>query len=447
MGVCLTGLSVVFAHAGPAPAAKLAAVDDLQRLKRSFYILTGLRWLPVGAVIPFMVLFMLERGLELDQIGVAVAAYAITVAVLELPTGGLADTLGRRPVLLAAETISGAGLLLFLFAVFLPQFAVAWAVLGVGRALNSGALDAWFVDEAMRIEPEIELHQPLSVAAVVGGLGIAIGAIGAAFIPKVIDSGWALGSVVVSDVAIPIIVALVLGLVHLVAIWILVREERRESDGSRIREAIADVGPTIKQALRLTAEVPIIRSLMLVMIASGLALSSVEILWQPHFADLAGGAEGRTELFGIVAAIGFAAAAAGSGLSPRFVRLIKGRSAIAGFVAMLGVSAALLGLALSDALLVGGVGYLVFYVFVGLVGPLHAEMLHRQISSEERTTMLSADSLSLQLGGLVGTAGIAALAAATSIALGWVVVAGTVAASSLLYLVIDRHLTTQAEGS
>ena len=178
MGVYLTGLSVVFAHAGPAPAAKLAAVDDLQRLKRSFYILTGLRWLPVGAVIPFMVLFMLERGLELDQIGVAVAAYAITVAVLELPTGGLADTLGRRPVLLAAETISGAGLLLFLFAVFLPQFAVAWAVLGVGRALNSGALDAWFVDEAMRIEPEIELHQPLSVAAVVGGLGIAIGAIG-----------------------------------------------------------------------------------------------------------------------------------------------------------------------------------------------------------------------------------------------------------------------------
>ena len=61
--------------------------------------------------------------------------------------------------------------------------------------------------------------------------------------------------------------------------------------------------------------------------------------------------------------------------------------------------------------------------------------------------MLSADSLSLQLGGLVGTAGIAALAAATSIAFGWIVVAGAVAASSVFYLTIDRHLRTQAEGS
>ncbi len=433
------------AHRETCRAAKLATIADLGRLKRSFYALTGLRWLWAGAVFPFVVLFMQERGLGLDQIGLAIAAYGVTVAVLELPTGGLADTLGRRPVLLAAGGVGGVGMLLFLFAGSVSQFAVAWAVMGAGRALDSGALEAWFVDEATKVEPEIELHQPLSVAAVVGGLAIAIGAVGGGFIPKVLDSGWTLGGVVISEVTIPILVALGLGIVHLVAVGALVREERRSWDRSRLGAAFADVAPTIKRAVKLGARQPVIRSLMLAMIAFGLALFSVEVLWQPHFADLAGGAEGRTELFGVIAAVGFAAAAVGSGFSPRLVRLLGGRSAIAGLVAMLGASAALLGLAASGALFAGGVGYMVFYVFVGLIGPLHSELLHRQISSGERSTMLSADSLSLQVGGLAGNVGIASLAAATSIALGWVVAAAVVAAASLFYLAIHRQLKTRPQ--
>ena len=50
---------------------------------------------PAGLLIPVMILLMQERGLSLSQIGLVVTAQGLVVLALELPTGGLADALGR----------------------------------------------------------------------------------------------------------------------------------------------------------------------------------------------------------------------------------------------------------------------------------------------------------------------------------------------------------------
>ena len=63
--------------------------------------LHGLRWLPVGLLIPVMILLGLDRGLTLSQLGLVAAAQGFVVFGLELPTGGLADAIGRRRVLLS----------------------------------------------------------------------------------------------------------------------------------------------------------------------------------------------------------------------------------------------------------------------------------------------------------------------------------------------------------
>src|ERR1051325_10127126 len=80
----------------PAPAS------ELERLHRHFVVLSFLRWFGTGGVIPPTVVLLQDRGLSLAAIGVAAAVQSIVVLVLELPTGGLADTLGARRVLLLA---------------------------------------------------------------------------------------------------------------------------------------------------------------------------------------------------------------------------------------------------------------------------------------------------------------------------------------------------------
>ena len=103
---------------------------SLRRIRRNFLVVLGLRWLTVGLIIPTLILAMQSRGLSLTEIGLVLATYSITVAILELPTGGLADALGRRPVLALASAISLAGLLIFLVAQNTLVFIAAWVILG-----------------------------------------------------------------------------------------------------------------------------------------------------------------------------------------------------------------------------------------------------------------------------------------------------------------------------
>src|SRR5690606_39349779 len=58
----------------------------------------------------------------------------------------------------------------------LPVTALAYAVLqGVGSALHSGALEAWYVDELHRLEPEAPLQSHLALVDVAQASGMLIG--------------------------------------------------------------------------------------------------------------------------------------------------------------------------------------------------------------------------------------------------------------------------------
>jgi hypothetical protein len=64
--------------------------------QRRLLLLSATRWLPVGLTIGLTTLLMVEREMSLSEIGLIFATQGFVVLALELPTGGLADALGRR---------------------------------------------------------------------------------------------------------------------------------------------------------------------------------------------------------------------------------------------------------------------------------------------------------------------------------------------------------------
>ena len=76
---------------------------DARGARRRYLILIGMRWLPTGLLIPVTVLLAVSRGLSLTEIGLIFSLQGLVVLFLELPTGGLSDALGRRPVLIVAS--------------------------------------------------------------------------------------------------------------------------------------------------------------------------------------------------------------------------------------------------------------------------------------------------------------------------------------------------------
>lgn len=153
-----------------------AAALNARGARRRFLLLRGLRWLPTGLLIPVLVLFLLDRGLTLGEIGLVTAAQGLVLMLLELPTGALADALGRRRVLLGAISAEAAAVALLIMADSLPALVVVFALQGVYRALDSGPLDAWYVDTAQAADPDADIERGLARGGVV--LGLATGPIG-----------------------------------------------------------------------------------------------------------------------------------------------------------------------------------------------------------------------------------------------------------------------------
>ena len=98
-------------------------------------------------------------------------AQGLVVLALELPTGGLADALGRKPVLATAWTVNLAALGLFALADSFALFFLAWALLGVFRALDSGPLESGYVDATLAVDPDAKYEPGLGLAGTVLGGG------------------------------------------------------------------------------------------------------------------------------------------------------------------------------------------------------------------------------------------------------------------------------------
>jgi MFS family permease len=356
--------------------------------ERRLLLLSTTRWLPVGLTIGLNVLLMLERDLTLSQIGVVLAAQGFVVLALELPTGGLADAVGRRPVLVVAGVLSVVSMVLFLSATTFWAIALAWALQGVFRALDSGPLEAWYVDTAQADDPAVPVERALSRAATLVGLGIAIGALASGGLVA-----WA-PLPGVSPLLLPFLLAIGCLVAHLVLTTVLVREVRPAAEGSRRRRlgrSLRQVPGTVRGGLRLLGSAPVLRALVLVEVFWSVGMIGFETLMPIRLAELAGGEERAGVIIGPVSAVAwglFAAGAAVAGLASRWIGVawtaILARVLNGVFVVVMGLTAGPVGLVTA---------YLATYLLHGAGGPMHNTLLHRQATSERRATVLSMNSM------------------------------------------------------
>ena len=110
--------------------------------------------------------------------GVMIAIQGFVALALELPTGGLADAIGRRPLLLLAGTVAVGSAVVFVVRGHAAGVRRSpWALQGVFRALDSGPLEAWSVDTAQADDPAAPVERGLPRGATCSGLAIARGAL------------------------------------------------------------------------------------------------------------------------------------------------------------------------------------------------------------------------------------------------------------------------------
>src|SRR5215213_4870762 len=198
----------------------MSAPQTVRSATRRLVGLTALRWLPVGLTTPITVLLAQSRGLSLAEVGLLFTLHGVVVLALELPTGGLADVLGRRAVVVTGAVLHLASCVVYATATSLTGFVVGVLLLGIGRALDSGPVEAWYVDTVHRIEPAADVAPGLARHSAADGGGLAVGAIVGGILPGL------LGGVSGSGLAVPYVAAAVLDLVFVAAVLRLLTEDR-----------------------------------------------------------------------------------------------------------------------------------------------------------------------------------------------------------------------------
>jgi predicted MFS family arabinose efflux permease len=406
-----------------------------RNLRRRYVLLAVLHYFPVGVTMPVTVLMFDARGLSIGTIGAMYAVFTILVGLLELPTGGLADTWGRRPVLLLAAAADVVGLVVFALANSLVLLLLAVLVLALGQALYSGPLEAWYVDAVHADDARADVTPGLARGHSAQGLGLAIGALVGGVLPQLAGGLPSAGDDVLLSFSVPFLVAAGLSMIGMVAIVTLLDEPPRE----RTHVAGPGVMATMRRAISISSRNTAVRAVLgrFALVACG--MMAFELIVPVRLEALTDEPERAASLYAVIFTAGMLGSAISANLAP-FVRRRFGGAASGAMVATVagGVVACLGAI---DGVVPVAIGLLGGYLLTGPARPLLAEVIHREVSAGERATVLSAQSIVAMIGAFTGSLLLPALAGASTTGMAMLVGGLVIAAGGIPLVAIARRST------
>lgn len=125
---------------------------SLQSNILKLYVIKVAKWFML--FMPIVVLFYQDNGLEMRHIFLLQAIYSVAIVVLEIPSGYLADVLGRKITLVLGTILGFFGFLTYSLSYGFTGFLIAEIILGLGQSLISGADSALLYDSLQASDKE-----------------------------------------------------------------------------------------------------------------------------------------------------------------------------------------------------------------------------------------------------------------------------------------------------
>ena len=289
----------------------------------------------------------------------------------------------------------------------------------------------------------IDLQPALAAAGNVTLAALALGTLAGGLMPQFFGSLPTDGAAILTPLVLLIIAACFSIIAAMIALIVFVRESGLETAGE-LSAGFRNVIPLVKTALKLSRQSRILPLLFAGSFAIMLTLTSIENLWQPHFAGLIGAGAERSAFFGVVMGVTFFAGMLGNVLATHLSRLLKKRYALVSEIAHGMLALLLLFLALSDRVTFAVIFFWLLYLTLGLTNSPQNTLLNSEIPSEQRSAMLSINSLVGYAGSILGAAGLSFVAERANIPTAWILAAALVFVSVAFCLRIDSRVQKSA---
>lgn len=408
---------------------------------RVFQIHQFLDRFAMGLTVAVVALALTDRGMDLFQIALLFGVYALTTMVMELPFGGLADSIGRKPVFLTAVVASLISIALFLSTSDFYVLALSFAFIGFGRALRSGTLDAWFVETFKAAAPDVDVQPALAKAQWANAVGLAFGAILGGVLPDVFGAAVQRFGVSIYDVSYVASFGVMLGVFVFTVLAIV--ERPRPRGGNALRQGFVSVPTVIRDASLLALKHPTLSLLLGSLAFFLMATNPVEVLWPTHAKPMLEEGYANT-VIGVVTATYFFSIAFGASLSPHINRIFRRRHAITLAATFACLACVQIALALQGSIFGFVAVFILYSVILGASETPASTILHRCVGDHQRSTMLSLRSLVQQLGAALGLVLAGAVADIYATPIAWIAGAVFLFIAVILAVMLAKQQAAEA---
>ena len=134
---------------------------------------------------PILVLFLIAKGLSFTEIMVLQSISAVAVVLFEVPTGAVADKIGRKESILLGALLWALSLGFYVVGTSFPMFILAEVTFSLGATFKSGADNALIYDSLKTMGREKEFQSIEGKARSLALYAQAVGSIIAGFVYEV----------------------------------------------------------------------------------------------------------------------------------------------------------------------------------------------------------------------------------------------------------------------
>jgi MFS family permease len=156
---------------------RLSFTSTQKKMLFALASMVGLRMLGLFLVLPVFTLYGLQFTSSKGLVGFAFGAYALVMAILQIPLGRLSDRIGRRKVLVMGMTLFSVGSFLCALPPLFPHSWQIWELI-LGRLVQGGGaiISVAFATVADHIEPE-QRSTAMAMLGIPIGVSFAVGII------------------------------------------------------------------------------------------------------------------------------------------------------------------------------------------------------------------------------------------------------------------------------
>lgn len=322
---------------------------------------------------PTIVLFFQENGLDLFDIMLLQAVYSIAIAVLEVPSGYVADVLGRKSAMIIGTFLGVVGILIYSFSTGFWGFLPAALAMGVGQSFVSGSDTALMYDSLLEMERSQEFVKFEGRSISMGNFAEAIAFVIGGYLAE-------------TSLRLPFYFQIGIALAGFIVAITLV-----EPTTKRIEDGKLKPWRNMKNIIRFALlEKKILRNYILY--SSIIGATTLTMAWfvQPYYKLL--GIE--IIYFGIIGAILNLAVAIPSYFAHIIERKIRTKTLLVIFLVSLIFCYFWVGWQVSMFSLIA---LLIFYVVRGVATPVLRDYMNRHIPSEMRATVMSIRSFIIRM--------------------------------------------------